>query len=62
MRTLAPACPHFQAERTAFKLHFENDFPPLMRCAGEHLVSSAHIVQREDGAYMRDQLPTIKQL
>src|SRR5262245_24017573 len=30
-----------------------------MRCAGEHLVSSAHIVQREDGAYMRDQLGSI---
>ena len=26
-------------------VYFENDFSPPMRCAGEHLVSGAHLVQ-----------------
>src|SRR6516162_3529367 len=42
-------------------VYFENDFSPLMRCAGEHLVSGAHIVQRQDGAYLRGQLSAVKQ-
>ena len=32
-----------------------------MRCAGEHLVSGAHIVQRQEGAYLRGELSTVKQ-
>jgi hypothetical protein len=42
-------------------VYVENDFSPLVRCAGEHLVSSAHVVQRQDGAYLRGQLSTVKQ-
>jgi hypothetical protein len=42
-------------------VYLENDFSPLMRSAGEHLVSAAHIVQRQKGAYLRAQLSTAKQ-
>lgn len=42
-------------------VYLENDFSPLMRSAGEHLVSGAHIVQRQKGAYLRAQLSTAKQ-
>src|SRR5262249_44425411 len=42
-------------------VYFENDFSPLMRCAGEHLVSGAHIIQRQEGAYLRGQPSTVKQ-
>ena len=37
-------------------------FSPIMRCAGEHLVGGAHVVQRQEGAYSRGRPPTVKQL
>jgi Integrase core domain len=40
-------------------VHFENDFSPLMRSAGKHLVSSAHLVQWQEGADLWGQLPTV---
>ena len=52
---------NFSEPDTPLTAYFENDFSPLMRCAGEHLVSGAHIVQRQEGAYLRGQPSTVKQ-
>jgi hypothetical protein len=45
---------HSIAELTQSDRHFQNDFSPFMRRAGKHLMSSAHILQRQYGADLRD--------
>src|SRR5260370_7012352 len=43
-------------------VYLENDFSPLMRRAADHLLTGAHILQRQTAPYFQAHLSTAKQL